>query len=605
MHSSLQLRSFLLAGFLASLLAVAPSCSSGGGSGGSNSSTITFALTDAPSDDIESFVVEIENVILTRAAGATVSVLSTALEIDLVSLTDVSQVLNVLNVPPGLYRDATVTIDFTDASCILVGQTVAATILDGDGNPVTGSITFPIEVAGSFSAVANRHQVVELDFDLDRSLEVDTGANSVILEPTFALRVDRTDPKDLALAGELTSVDVVSNMFEMELQTLQGVRITDVTVTTTGAAFQVDGVAYDDADGIQALEAAGTGTWVQCYGAVHPSLKRIDATYVEAGVGTYNGGSDIVEGYVTGRIGGAGNDATLMVLGYGENAAHTSFFFNTTFTVMTNFADTKVLRRGFSDPHDTDDINIGQRVRIFGALSGTMMGADTADSVVRLQPTHVLGYATGPPDAGTVTIDLERVGLRTQDQFMWNEGGTTPTDPNAFTIDVGSLADGLGIDSGVAIEARGLFSAYDDDDQDFSATSLTNRDLAPSLMIVRDRLGGMTLTPSIDSERIELTLEGSLSLGEVARLDRGFIGSSMLPFDPPPSIEPPDTGAYFWSIRNRLTGEIQMHLNYADYADALLIELGRGAVIFDVNAIGTYNPTTNRITAGLMGIVVN
>ena len=82
-------------------------------------------------------------------------------------------------------------------------------------------------------------------------MEVDTGANSVILEPTFALARGRTDPKDLVLVGEVKSVDVVSSMFEMELQTLRGLRITDVTVTTAEATFQVDGVAYEQADGMR------------------------------------------------------------------------------------------------------------------------------------------------------------------------------------------------------------------------------------------------------------------------------------------------------------------------------------------------------------------
>ncbi len=604
MHSSLRSRLLLVASILACVLGIVPSCSTSTDRG-SDASTLTVALTDAASDEISSFVVDLTSVQLTGEHGAVTTVLASTLRIDMAALTDVSQVINVLGVPPALYGGVTVTLDLTNAVCILVGETVPATILDAAGIALTGPLTIPIEVLSTIPAIAGRHRLIELDFDLDSSMEVDAGANEVRLDPLIAVRLDPPDGKELVLVGELISVDESAAFFEAELQTFSGTRLSTIAAfVNPETVYQVNGVASVGPAGLSALSAAGAGTWLQWNGAIDGEKRRMDVSYVEAGIGTYNGGSAILEGHVVGRIGGAGNDATLTVLGTGENAEHTSFAFNTSFTVTTSFVDTKVLRLGSADGHDTDDLNIGQRVRVFGALTGTMMDADTASSVVRLQPARVLGFATGQPDAGTLTVDLSHVDLWTADRFTWSEGGPTPPDPEALRVAVGSLADGLGIDAGIAVEARGFFPAVDDAAEDFLAASLANHDLGPSLITVLDRTGGMTLTPEVDETGITLAITGSPGPGEVARLDKGFVGSTDLPTHPSPTVVPAE-GAALYCIRDRDDGSTQVHSQYEAFASALLLELGGGAVIADLHARGQYAAGANQMTASLLSVVID
>ena len=121
-----------------------------------------------------------------------------------------------------------------------------------------------------------------------------------------------------------------------------------------------------------------------------------------------------------GRNGGAGADATLTVLGHSNDAAHTSFQFDTSFAVAASFANSKVVRRGYPIAFDLDDVNVGQRVRVFGALSGTNLDATGASAVLRMQPTRVYGHAAGAPSAGALEIALSRVDLRPQTAFAWN-----------------------------------------------------------------------------------------------------------------------------------------------------------------------------------------
>ena len=523
--------------------------------------------------------------------------------VDFVTLRDASQVLNFVNVPPGFYSAAVATLDFSSASAYVVGETVEAAITDSDGNPLTGLVDIPV-VAGNLTAIARRNRILELDFDLNQSVMVDVPSNTVSVEPTLVMRVDRTDPKDFVLGGSLGAVDTAASTFVLDVETLAREPVTTLTVQVAAAAvYQVDGVPATGSAGLAALAALPPGTWVQCYGAVDPLQARFHAVYVEAGTGTYNGGSDIVEGHVVGRVGAAGADATLTVLGHSNDATHTSFLFNETFTVDVAFADTKVLRRGMVDACDTGDINVGQRVRVFGTLTGTMLDATAPDAVVRMQPTRVLGFANAMPANGTLDLELERVDLRPEGDFFWSEGGTTPPDPDSMQLAIAGLAAGLGIDAGTAVEARGHFTAVDDGPEDFVVTSLTNRSTAPSLVLIHDRASGLVVTPAVDTGAISFAISGAEVAGEVAGLDQGFVGWTDLPTTPDFSAVP--AGAIgLYAIRDRQTGAVGVHLAFDAFANELNAFLGLGAAIYNFGAVGQYDVTANAMSAFLVFVVV-
>lgn len=565
--------------------------------------TMTVALTDAASDDLASFVVEVTGVELRRPSGVAVGVLPDPVTVDLVSLTDVSQVLNVSNVPAGFYTTATLTFDFTDAEAYLVDHTTPATLLDGDGNPLTGTVTLPISTGGSVEAITGRNRLLEVDFDLDQSVLVDVGTNTVRMEPKIVLRVDPVAPRDLLLGGALQSVDTAEGTIAFELQTLGETPIGDLVVPAHPAAvYQIDGVPASGATGLVALAAEAAGTWIQCLGQIDPSSGTLRVLYVEAGAGTYNGGDDIVDGLVIERIGGAGSDATLTVLGHSNDAAHTAFQFNQTFTVNTSFVGTQVLRRGAVTAQDLDDVNVGQAVRVFGTLSATTLNATAG--VVRLRPTRVLGFCNGPASAGSLAIDLARVELRDQGAFTWSDGGPTPPNPSAFTNAVGSLANGLGLMAGTAVELRGYFAPVDDAAQDFQAVTVINRDTAPSLLLVNDLLGGQNLSVIATATEITMGVTGAPVAFEVAVIDRGFVGSTPLPSSPAPTVAPAGAlGIYL--IFDRVTGAGSLNLTFPEYVTTLNALIGVGAHVRSIAALGQYDAGTNRTSAGLVVVTLD
>jgi len=589
---------------LVAAVALAAACGHSSGSS-SSEATLTVALTDAASDDVASFTVGIASIQLTRARGGTVEVLAAPVSVDLATLQELSQIVNVTTVPPGFYTAASITLDFQGARCVLIGQTTPAALVDEDGNPLDGLVAMPLSLAGApLRALGGRHRVLELDFDLDQSLTVDVGANEVTVAPTIVVRLDRSDPRELIAMGSLVSVDAATALAVVDLKTLDGTFLRRVEFAlAAGAVYQIDGVPSVGTNGLRAFAAVPPGTWVQGYGAAHPSANRIDVKFLEAGAGTWNGGSDILEGHVIGRSGGAGMDATLTVLGRSQDATHSSFLFNAVFSVEVSFAGTKVVRRGDSAAYDTDELNVGQRVRIFGALSGLTMDATSASSVARAQPTRVLGFSIGAPGGGVLTMDLERVDLRLEGEFDWSQGGATPPDPLRFIVDVGSLADELGIVDGTPVVARGFFAAVDDADEDFVAAALVNRDRSPSLLAIRDRLLGFDVATSALPARIQFTITGAPGPGERAVIDHGFVGVEDLPANPLPTVVPAEQTVFF-CVRDALTGAVRVERDFAGFSDAIDDAIAAGRRLFTFHAVGSWSAASSTLEATIATAVI-
>jgi hypothetical protein len=589
--------------FGAALLSSA--CGGGGGGSAADTGTFTVALTDAPSDDVSSFTVDLTAITLTRASGGVVSLLAAPVNVDLATLDDLSQVVNVLDVPRGFYNSASVTFDFSTAVCVLNGNTTPATLFDVNGSPLSGPVTLPLQMRNSaIQALGGRHRVLELDFDLDQSLTTDTLANTVTVDPTLVVRVDRSDPKELVAFATLDSVDVGKSTADVDVKTLGGVLLTKATFSFDGGTvYQVDGVPLVGNAGLTALAAEPAGTWLQAYGAIDVSAKRLDVSYVEVGHGTYNGGDDVVEGHVVGRSGGPGLDATLTVLGHSQDASHSTFQFNTLFNVDVHFATTHVVRRDSGSAFTTDELNVGQRVRFFGTLSGVTLDATSSTSVAREQRTKVKGYALAAPSSGQLAITLDRVDDRDSTLFAWNEGGPTPADPANFVVSVGSLGDNLGIGVNTPVVARGFFSDVADASADFDALSLENRDDSPSVMKIVDRLLGMTVLTSASSSQIQFTISGSKGPLEVAAIDQGFVGVSDLPTSPAPTVVP-DASPVCFTWVDAVSGAVVVETQFANFSNDVAAQLAAGRRLTRFTAIGVYDASSNTIDTTIATAVI-
>lgn len=562
------------------------------GSDGDGIGTVSVSLTDAPSDALESFEVRIESVRLRRANGGLVTLLSEPVEADLLDLTDLGDLITVAELPAAFYVGGQLDIDWSSARARIAGKTQDAQVLSGDGSALAGTASIALDFPLNFLLiVAGRHRLLEFDFDLDSSLDVDDANNRVYVAPSIVLRVDPSSPRTLVTSGELRAVATGSLQFLTTLQRPNGEAVAFVTHSASASTvFHVDGEAYVGANGIRALASLDAGARVRSYGTA-VSAGVVSATYVEAGRGTLgDADADVVQGLVTARTGGPGSDPVLTVVGRSLDTAGRSVRLNTSFTVSLSRLGTEVVRFGSLEASDTDDVNVGQRVRIFGELSGTTLDASEAGSVVRIQPTRIFGFATGPAVGGLLTIRLSRIQHRGVGQFDFDVSGIQQADPDALVVDV-SRVSASGVTADTPVELQGLFPAVNVAGADFTATALTDRGQAFSWLRLRYLPAAETAVSDVTSQAIELDPAGAA----IASIDRGFVGSTLLPDDPSPSIRAGSSGLGLFTVIGG--GSVAIFLEFSQFASEIETRIAAGARVYAIRAIGLYSESGNSLTA--------
>jgi hypothetical protein len=578
------------------------------GSSGGSSPTVSLAVTDAASDELSTFTIGVESVSLVSAANGTIELLQEPVAVDFVALSELSRLLNVTAVPADVYTGVEVVLVYDGDRVHVNGDNQPAMLTDGEGMELTGTQMLPIDFALPLEATGGNNYVLELDLDLDQSVDVDAGGGRVLFEPSLIPRVNRPDPREHAVGGFLRTVVLERDLFRIGLESGPGDPVPVVEIEVgPGTVFQIDGVCLLGAAGLSQLDTLLPGSWVQAFGSLGASSARFQAATVEAGSGSYNGGTDIVEGLITGRTGGAGADATLTVRGHSNNSTHTVLEFNLNYTVNTSFASTKVVRRGSATQFDPDELQIGQRVRMFGVLDTLTNTLDLSmpTDVARLEPTHVFGIASGAPTAGKLVIDLARVDLRDASLFAWNEGGATPADPANFVLQVGNLGAGKGITAGTPVHASGFFTALGVADSDFVASTLVNAENVPaSLLLVRDRASGLTVTPTTLDTEIDFAFAGAAAGFEKAVVDQGFLGETdvvatgitVLPGNP--------FSVGLYTLRDRTLNTLSIYLTFAAFSQGLEDALLGGATLLNFSALGTFDSGAAELESALASAVV-
>jgi hypothetical protein len=563
----------------------------------------TLVLTDAASDQIDVFEVDVVQVTLKKLNGATVTTLPRRQRVDFATLTDVGQILVAARIPAGFYRSAVMTLDFSNVVVIISGSNSPAAIYDKDGNPLTGQLDVEIEFdANNRPCVAlARCQLFEFDFNIDSSVTVDVPGNRVTVMPVMSASFDPTNPKPVIVAGKLVSVDTGTGRIVLDIHNPRTNEVICQFTVATGptTVFQVNGVPSAGAAGLAAFAQLAPGTCVFAHGTIDQVERELHAWFVEGGAGVPGNGQDWAEGLITARTGGAAEDPVLTLLGCSYDHSTHTWSYNQTLTVNAEFSGTAVLRRGAPAALDTDYLNVGQRISVFGTLDGTVIDATgAAQGVIRCIRTDIYGFAAGPISEGKLTIDLVRIGLRCIALFNFDIDGTVVADPAAFVIGTGSL-DVPGIVAGSPLRIIGFFAPVtaDSSEPDFTAETIIDRSDVASLLFVQWMPPSLTAFYSISGSGLTLDLAGATT----AVVDYGFVGFVSLFPSPAPQVVPRyERGLYI--ICNGLGCRVFTDFN--EFAQALSAQIGLFWRVCRIHALGRFEPSTQVLSATIVTIVL-
>lgn len=265
---------------LSSLLLTLAACGGGGdddGGGGSGES-LGLLLTDAPTDTLSVFALDLTSVTLLRADGsATGNLLAQPRSYDVLSLAGTQSLLGMVSPPPGTYVGVRVAIDPASVRAVdNTGAAVGVTV-----TRATDDATF-LALDTSNLVVGAGFRSVRVDIDLSKSLSDDPGSPGDLL---FELEVEAEHEfEDSAFdefRGRVVSEDKGANRFVADLLDDTGsVTFGRVTVIV-GPGDQFIG---DDrqilADAAAFFAALTPGAEVEVHGSITAS-GTIDATRVE------------------------------------------------------------------------------------------------------------------------------------------------------------------------------------------------------------------------------------------------------------------------------------------------------------------------------------
>jgi len=252
---------------LLTLIALVPSCSSDTGSTGS----VTFALTDAPSDDLSALQVEITEIRATDILGTPTRIFPAVpgetLVVNLLRLRDLHFLLG--NQPVGLSAIDELVVSFENASAV-----------DNAGNLLTvtpAAATVTVELDPPI-ATGRGNVFVELDFDVDDSVDdLTLGAGgSLTLNPTIL--VDVTTDR---VRRDIDDVEGV--VIEVESRRLVvALGFGDVTVRVDGSTeIETDDAELLTSSSVDLGDFFSSGDQVEVEGWYLPAENTIVADKIE------------------------------------------------------------------------------------------------------------------------------------------------------------------------------------------------------------------------------------------------------------------------------------------------------------------------------------
>lgn len=467
--------------------ATAPDGAGDGGNSNGQSGEVIIGLTDAEGD-FQTYIVDVVSLSLTRANGTEVETLPLTTRVDFAEYADLTEFLTAATVPLGAYTEVSMQLDFSKAEIFVedeLGNSVQVNPVDTNGDAL-GLVDVSVELHGRnrFIIAPGIPAHITLDFDLESSNVVDLNAAppQVMVNPILITDFVLEAPKPHRLRGLLGEVSTAENAFAVFIRPFyhHGGSFGSIRVhVTNDTQYEVDETAFVGEDGLVALSMLDPRSPVVVFGGLNEQRQFV-ARDVLAGSSVPWGNQDWLQGSVVAR---SGDTITLSTVSRVKFDNEVDFFRRV--TVM--LADTTVVTKQdfVLDPVSIDDISVGQRVRIAGALniSSETPVLDASEGYVRMLLTNVAGKVVAP---GLLAIDVQGFDGRLVSWFDFTGTGidsAADADPNYYEINTGTLPlNNIAINNPVRI--IGHVTPFASAPEDFDAQTVVNYSELPAKVLI-------------------------------------------------------------------------------------------------------------------------
>lgn len=574
----------------------------GGGSGGTETpdpidtvdeGIVFIGLTDAEGD-FASYTVDVLSITLERANGTVVETLPNETRVDFAELTEVTEFLSTATVPSGNYIAASIRLDYTDSQIIVqddAGETAEALAVDESGNAI-GEWTSRLQLASSdvISIAPGIPAAFSLDFDLDASNEIDFGMSPpvVTVAPLLLATAELEEDREHRVRGLVDEVDTASGTIDVTIRPFfrRSGRFGEITVAVDGdTEYDIDGMGYKGAEGLDALAALGSDTPLLASGSV--ADQQLQADVVVAGSSVPWNDATVVKGTIKSR------DADSLTIGgarieFGDGVVR----FGGDIQVLVG-SETEVSAPGV-DPATLSEVSlsVGQKVVAFGEVVDDQTLDATAARVVMQYTTFSAEVVEPQP----MVADLALMNGRRPAAFDFTGTGSASefdADPDYYEVDTGAL--GLGsLAEGDLVRVRGLVAPFGQAPADFSAKTVVDVETG-------NRGGELTVlwpadapsaTPfmSADANGINVDLSDSREFLKVRGIPRVLTNPlDMLTLTPTVTAD----GAY--AVRVRGSETITLFRNFEDLVDELNAQLEAGNALARIHAGVRYTGDTETL----------
>lgn len=572
--------------------------------------TVLLGLTDADGDFLN-YTVDVVSLSLETANGRVVETLPRTTRINFTDYVDLTELVTAATVPPATYVAGTITLDYSAAEVFVEqdGEAKEAVVVDQDGNAIDQtSLEVQLSNRDRLIVTRGRPAFLQLDFDLAASHEVDVVPTPAVAvsEAFIVAEIEPVDEKSFRVRGPVTGVDVGGMAYTIALRPFRDRdgEFGSATVNTADTTeFEIDGEMFTGSAGLEALDAAGTGTPSVAFGTFDVAERSFTAERVLAGSSVPGAGRDAVFGSIIARSGN-----TLTVRGATFIPRDRSAHFHD--DVLVEIGDgTRVFKDGHgSDSVSIADLSVGQRVTVLGNRPATTetsaesptLFVDATDGAVRMHLTRLSG-TVNEVVTGEIAIDLQAVDRRRVSIFDFAGTGVTPADdadPDNYQVATGSLVVSA-FAEGKPVVAKGFPTAFGSAPPDFEGRTLID------FTEVRSKLGlgwgsEGTLAPVLSLSAEGLVIDNANpDIGSREYIKQGPVLISLTELSSGTTVVPA-SGRTLFSIKT--PDSIRLYSDFGDFAEDLNLSLDGATPMRSMHAYGSYDATGNVFTATKVGV---